>query len=98
MEKGWSMKQIESTYRDDKKNRDTLLLLELKVWNISLLKSKSCLGDLMVETVCKTQWIQFKSDLYFNPIGGGWISPHYFQTSISPWKKGSGGPKVGDIS
>ena len=28
--------------------------------------------------------------------GGGWISPHYFQTSISPWKKGSGGPKGPD--
>ena len=35
----------------------------------------------------------------FNPIGagGGWISLHYFQTSISPWKKSSGGPKFRDF-
>ena len=35
----------------------------------------------------------------FNPIrAGGWISPHFFQMAISPWKKGSGGPKFHDFS
>ena len=29
---------------------------------------------------------------------GGWISPHFFQMAISPWKKGSGDPKFRDFS
>ena len=39
-------------------------------------------------------------ELFFNPIraGGGWISPHFFQIAISPWKKGFGGPKFRDFS
>ena len=37
---------------------------------------------------------QIKFWLCLNPIraGGRWISTHFFQTSISPWKKWSGAP------
>ena len=63
--------------------------------------------DLQSSCNIEVEEIQKKTKKYhvclLNPIdpigagGGGLISPYHFQMSISPWKKGSGGPKFRDF-
>ena len=55
-------------------------------------------SELNAEMEMDSNWSMIPKAFTLLGRGGGWISPHYFQTSISPWKRGSGGPKFRDFS
>ena len=68
--------------------------------NMVILKDKSVSSD-KTKTSYSTYLAVIKSSKSYEGkinsltlmVGGGWLCPHFFQTAISLWKKGSGGPK-----
>ena len=71
------------------------------MWMILEMDKVACSNENIEETHLIMLKPSKRSDKCFNPIragGGGWISLYFFQMAISPWKKGSGGPKFRDFS
>ena len=86
--KFFETRSIYTTY-----NARCKLFLVLIMDKISWTFNWSC-----IKAKLKLKWDQISGFNLTLLVRGGWIGPHFIKTSISSWKKGSGGPKLCNFS